>query len=305
MSDPRKSAFTVTVVNHKGGVGKSSLAANIGAICADLGQRVLLIDCDQQGSLSQWFPVTVPAQRGLSHVLRARAIDASCISQTDIDGLSIILRDAGMGAALVELAAGWRSDAALDQAIRGLRDGDLFDIVIIDTPGTIATSDRLLLDLAIVPADLLLAPIVPESLSTAQVDTLLELLQRYERDAPDSRQAATPCKAIINKYTTTSNSRELTAELRRKFMPSRGRFTLAKTLIPQSAMHDQAVKKKTAVHRIEPQRGGQLGPASTALHALVAELFPHLYDAVHSPDDPQSDGAETTISLISQTGASS
>ncbi len=82
MSDPRKTAFTVTVVNHTGGVGKATVAANIGA---------------------------------------------SCISQTDIDGLSIILGDAEMGAALVELAAGWRSDLALDEAIRGLRDGDLFD----------------------------------------------------------------------------------------------------------------------------------------------------------------------------------
>ena len=265
-----KSAFTITMVNPKGGAGKTTLAANIGAIFADRGQRVLLIDCDPQGSLSTWFPITIPAARGISHVLRARAIDASCVSQSDIDGLSIILCDSGMRAALAELAAGPYSDTALDQAIQGLREDDQFDIVIIDTLSGIANG--LVLDLAIVPADLLLAPMVPESIITEELDNLLELLRRYERDAPDSRHAATPCKVILNKYTTTNNSRQLTAKLQQKFTSSHARFALAQTLIPESAIHDQAGKKQTAVHRTEPQRNGQLGPVSAALHELVAEL---------------------------------
>lgn len=286
MTDSRKSAFTVACVNTKGGVGKTTLTANIGAICADLGQRVLLIDCDPQGSLSKYFAIPKPAPRGLSHVLSSRSIDGSCISQTAIGSLSIILHDAATPAALIELAAAWQSEFALDRAINALSDGDLFDIVIIDTPG----ASGLLQDLGIVPADLLLAPIIPETLSTSQVTPLLNLLKRYELGAPNSRQAAVPCKAIVSQASPTANARTLIAELRGTFLASRGRFTLCNTVIPRAAVYDKAAKQQSAVHRIEPSKAGSLGPASKNLHGLVAELFPHLYDRVHSAtDDHQGD----------------
>ena len=281
MIDPQKSAFTVAIVNTKGGVGKTTLAANIGAICADLGQRVLLVDCDPQGSLSNYFPVIKPALRGLSYVLQGRNIDGTCISQTNIHGLSIILHDSGMPAALIELSAAWQSEFVLDRSISALSDSDIFDIVIVDTPG----ASGLLQDLGIVPADLLLAPIIPETLSTSQVEPLLKLLKRYEQGSPNSRQAAVPCKAIVSQASITSNARTLTAELRSTFLASRGRFTLCQTIIPRVAVYDKAARQQTVVHRIEPSKGGVLGPASTSLHALVAELFPHLYDRVHATDE--------------------
>ena len=42
----------ICVVNFKGGVGKTTICANLGAYFAERGKRVLLIDCDYQGSLS-------------------------------------------------------------------------------------------------------------------------------------------------------------------------------------------------------------------------------------------------------------
>jgi cellulose biosynthesis protein BcsQ len=40
--------FTLSVVATKGGVGKTTLCANIGGLLADMGYRVLLIDADIQ-----------------------------------------------------------------------------------------------------------------------------------------------------------------------------------------------------------------------------------------------------------------
>ncbi len=42
----------VSVINYKGGVGKTTLTANLGAYAASKGKRVLLIDADPQTQLT-------------------------------------------------------------------------------------------------------------------------------------------------------------------------------------------------------------------------------------------------------------
>lgn len=44
----------ISVVNLKGGAGKTTTAAHIGAACAEQGGRVLVMDADPQRSLAKW-----------------------------------------------------------------------------------------------------------------------------------------------------------------------------------------------------------------------------------------------------------
>lgn len=50
----------IPVLNYKGGVGKSTTSANLGVCLAEEGYRVLIIDLDGQGNISQMFRVFDP-----------------------------------------------------------------------------------------------------------------------------------------------------------------------------------------------------------------------------------------------------
>ena len=51
----RHKAIRVALYNHKGGVGKTTLTANIAAALATLGKKVLLVDSDPQCNLTSYF----------------------------------------------------------------------------------------------------------------------------------------------------------------------------------------------------------------------------------------------------------
>jgi cellulose biosynthesis protein BcsQ len=51
----RHSARRISIFNHKGGVGKTTLTMNVAAALADLGKRVLLVDTDPQCNLTSYL----------------------------------------------------------------------------------------------------------------------------------------------------------------------------------------------------------------------------------------------------------
>jgi len=51
----RHESKRITLYNHKGGVGKTTLLVNIAAALADLGKRVLLVDADPQCNLTSYL----------------------------------------------------------------------------------------------------------------------------------------------------------------------------------------------------------------------------------------------------------
>ncbi len=72
--------ITFTIASTKGGVGKTTLTANLGALLADMGLRVLLVDADVQPSLSKYFPLSPPQPvSGLTDVIVRGEVAAASI----------------------------------------------------------------------------------------------------------------------------------------------------------------------------------------------------------------------------------
>ena len=81
--------FVFGVVATKGGVGKTTVAANLGGLLADIGYRVLLIDADVQPSLSRYFALAHDADHGLTRMVMAGSLTPDCISQIELPPASL------------------------------------------------------------------------------------------------------------------------------------------------------------------------------------------------------------------------
>jgi chromosome partitioning related protein ParA len=75
-------AKSIGIVSTKGGVGKTSVTASIGAVLADMGQKVLLVDGGFQQPLSSYYTITKKAEFGIIELI-TKVSPEKCISKTD------------------------------------------------------------------------------------------------------------------------------------------------------------------------------------------------------------------------------
>ncbi len=126
-------ARIIAVANQKGGVGKTTTTANLGASLTELNRRVLLVDMDPQGNLTAAFGLEKQAERTIADALLDRhcplPIVAANHSQVGLDLVPSAIPLAGAEAALMN---------KLGRELR-LRDqlaavDDAYDFILIDTP---------------------------------------------------------------------------------------------------------------------------------------------------------------------------
>lgn len=262
-----------TVTSTKGGVGKTTLTANLGALLADMGLRVLLIDADVQPSLSKYFPLATPKPTaGLTEVIVRGEVTEPCITATMYQNLDIVVSDDPEGNLphwlLNRIDRGFRLRFALQSPVVS----GAYDCVLIDTQGAIGP----LQDAAVLAADILISPITPEILSAREFkDGTMELLDRLE---PGSALGATlgPMRAVIYRQDRTTDARIIASGIRDDFIKFKGRVSVLDTVVPHAKAYKEAATLRIPVHRHERKREGVTPSASTVMHQLAWELIPSL-----------------------------
>ena len=285
--------FTLSVVATKGGVGKTTLCANIGGLLADMGYRVLLVDADIQPALTRHFQLSHVAEHGLTTMIQRGVLADDCISHvclppSNFRGDTSTLNVRGGFLHLVrsdtqrydEERGVFTYDSALQDwlsnrldrlvrirmAIKNDAVSSKYDVVIIDTQGAVGH----LQDAAVNAADLLLIPAKPDVVSAREfISGSMMLIDRHE-SAGNMGYTIPPMRAVINHYQNTVDSRAITQHIRDQFIELRGKVNVGDAMIPAIAAFPKAATAQVPVHWIDPAKAGDI------MHRLMWELIPSL-----------------------------
>jgi len=122
-----------TLVNQKGGVGKTTTAINLGAYLAYFGQRVLIVDLDPQANATSCLGIDKHTVKGSTYEAMLNSVPAtSLVLYNERLKLSLLPSSPALAGAEVELVDRSGRETRLKQAIAPL--AERYDYVLIDCP---------------------------------------------------------------------------------------------------------------------------------------------------------------------------
>ncbi|MBY0586853.1 ParA family protein [bacterium] len=184
----------VSIVNLKGGVGKTTLTANIGYTLAQQGGRVLFVDLDHQASLTSLClpPGTVQESRDSGRFIQKAfaklghdVILHELVQPIPDSTMSIAATDEDLTHNEMKVLAAWQMKSLsvdgrliLRQTLHARAIADAFDWILIDCPPRLTTSSIN----ALACSDYFLVPAVVDSVSLDAVPRMLKWVSRLKSD---------------------------------------------------------------------------------------------------------------------------
>ncbi len=246
-----------TMVNQKGGVGKTTTAINLGAYLAKLGRKVLIVDLDPQANATSCLGVdkhsvkhgTYEAMLNITPALK------SLLSNPTL-GLTLLPSSPALAGAEIELVQEQSRDTRLKQALQPL--AERFDYILIDCPPSLSL---LTVNGLVAAKDGVIIPVQCEYLALEGVGQLMQTLQRI-------RQSLFPALKVRGVVMTMFESRahlstDVVGEIRKHF-PNQ----VFNAIVPRSIRLAEAPSYGVPISAYAPNSTG-----AQAYMALAKELM--------------------------------
>ena len=225
----------ITIMNYKGGVGKTATAINLSYNLSEMGYNTLLIDCDPQGNVSQFFDKYDKTKKSITGVLTGQYRIEKAIRRTKYKKLDIV-----QATKKLELVNVLKEMELRDQ-ILSLDEDERYDFVICDCHPTFDTYTQC----ALIAADLIIVPTKLDKNSLNGMTLFDDHFQEVLDYNPDSEY-----KVLVTMFKRTKHDKDALIELN-----SRYPYPIFESVIRNSTKADEMVKKQKPLRKFARAHG--------------------------------------------------
>lgn len=251
-------ARVISVVNQKGGVGKTTTAINLATYLARQGKFVLLVDIDPQANATSGLGHVVrDLPHGTYHALAGVKPMSQVLVPTQIEHLTLAPGTIDLAGAQIELVNVENREFRLREALLEVRNN--YDVVIIDNPPSLG----LLTLNGLVAADDVLIPVQCEYYALEGLSQLLETVRLVQQGLqPNLRILG----AVLTMYDSRARlSRAVLEELYKHFPNN-----IFRSVIPRNVRLAEAPSHGKPIADFEPHSSGARAYERLAREILFA-----------------------------------